>query len=89
MICAAGISIHSPLTGRDAQQQGLILTTLSISIHSPLTGRDVRTNSPVQRYPDFNPLSPHGERLSWCKPVELEYGISIHSPLTGRDEVVP
>ena len=33
----------------------------------------------------FNPLSPHGERLSYYLKFPQFFIISIHSPLTGRD----
>ena len=35
-----------------------------ISIHSPLTGRDRLSRNCTTRANNFNPLSPHGERLS-------------------------
>ena len=58
------ISIHSPRMGRDeccchAHQQGR-----SISIHSPRMGRDRSAALPPASRPNFNPLSPHGERHS-------------------------
>ena len=56
------ISIHAPRTGSDADisemQRGDI-----ISIHAPRTGSDGRK---VVKHPgicNFNPRSPHGERL--------------------------
>ena len=40
------------------------LQRLAISIHSPHTGRDLAAFVPKANYHcDFNPLSPHGERL--------------------------
>ena len=39
----------------------------SISIHSPRMGRDGKNSGAANRCPDFNPLSPHGERrYSWA-----------------------
>ena len=35
----------------------------------------------------FNPLSPHGERLSPARPAWPPLGISIHSPRMGRDRL--
>ena len=79
----------------------------NISIHSPLTGRDARHTVAAFVSRDFNPLSPHGERLvavgffAWAVIFQstlpsrgetlgtrwplLSAEISIHSPLTGRD----
>ena len=34
---------------------------------------------------DFNPLSPHGERLNAVRKSAAAFGISIHSPRMGRD----
>ena len=59
----ATISIHSPRMGRDnvnASQCGGSV----ISIHSPRMGRDGRPKTPENMPCNFNPLSPHGERLS-------------------------
>ena len=59
---SATISIHSPRMGRDqsCRQSGY---AEAISIHSPRMGRD-RSCLPRCRGPsNFNPLSPHGERL--------------------------
>ena len=61
--CRARISIHAPLTGSDH----VVIATLSmsqISIHAPLTGSDVRQRHPGHVCNNFNPRSPHGERLA-------------------------
>ena len=44
-----------------ALEYGLIL---NISIHSPRMGRDVTLRRLRPRRRNFNPLSPHGERLT-------------------------
>ncbi len=56
------ISIHSPLTGRDAEDWPDNRRRCPISIHSPLTGRDLDIWGQRRLREDFNPLSPHGER---------------------------
>ena len=59
----AAISIHAPRTGSD-RRCSLDLCSLLISIHAPRTGSDSalpRSRRPFP--PDFNPRSPHGERL--------------------------
>ena len=58
------ISIHAPRTGSDAASRAASRQRPAISIHAPRTGSDGRH---VQRLPfrqkNFNPRSPHGERL--------------------------
>jgi len=56
------ISIHSPRAGRDQQRKRRCLKMTWISIHSPRAGRDLRQAKPLAGPPDFNPLSPCGER---------------------------
>ena len=82
---AREISIHSPRMGRDRRKGGQRFRSSRISIHSPRMGRDFAVN--VYRFASkhFNPLSPHGERLSHGALVELMLPISIHSPRMGRD----
>ena len=56
-----------------------------ISIHSPRMGRDTLPMRCLATSSNFNPLSPHGERLSpsWFHADTRK--ISIHSPRMGRD----
>ena len=56
------ISIHSPRMGRD---KGVLEMgdTVEISIHSPRMGRDIVDKNYWNKFNNFNPLSPHGERL--------------------------
>ena len=56
-----------------------------ISIHSPRMGRDAGETGGGAGGKDFNPLSPHGERLIPDNQIIGGYGISIHSPRMGRD----
>ena len=56
-----------------------------ISIHAPRTGSDMWRLSHCHSNTNFNPRSPHGERLlilSICTPPVV---ISIHAPRTGSD----
>ena len=57
-----------------------------ISIHAPRTGSDQRgeRNCRWNKY-DFNPRSPHGERLEGRKKKGVTQDISIHAPRTGSD----
>ena len=57
------ISIHSPRMGRDLQRILKHQRRVRISIHSPRMGRDVRLPTSCAGWRNFNPLSPHGERL--------------------------
>ena len=79
------ISIHSPRMGRDGAPERCALHHL-ISIHSPRMGRDRCCCSvrPSQSS-NFNPLSPHGERLNATITKLTNANISIHSPRMGRD----
>ncbi len=57
------ISIHAPRTGSDLCAVDQPHAGDGISIHAPRTGSDVRRRpAPCRRW-NFNPRSPHGERL--------------------------
>ena len=56
------ISIHAPRTGSDQSDVAARVNRL-ISIHAPRTGSDIYRRSGARRPLDFNPRSPHGERL--------------------------
>ena len=58
------ISIHAPRTGSD-QQSIDYFTALLISIHAPRTGSDALSETGRYQAGDFNPRSPHGERLGF------------------------
>ena len=58
------ISIHAPRTGSDAALQEIKAILLEISIHAPRTGSDERLVVCKMSDIDFNPRSPHGERLN-------------------------
>ena len=56
------ISIHSPRMGRDLTSRKF-WAAIVISIHSPRMGRDTNITNLINQLHNFNPLSPHGERL--------------------------
>ena len=58
-----------------------------ISIHSPRMGRDTDMVRAVLTGQNFNPLSPHGERLDLIRLHTIAINISIHSPRMGRDRM--
>ena len=57
------ISIHAPRTGSDTAKIRLSGTSTTISIHAPRTGSDIGFQIKPVSPADFNPRSPHGERL--------------------------
>ena len=65
----------------------MIIPPNSISIHSPRMGRDMPLIAYIDMYANFNPLSPHGERLTGYNTSTIICPISIHSPRMGRDSV--
>ena len=63
------ISIHAPRTGSDRCAKSL-QKIAKISIHAPRTGSDGAPFSLRKKFANFNPRSPHGERL--VVPVPLK-----------------
>ena len=57
------ISIHAPRTGSDSGKTAACAACL-ISIHAPRTGSDPFFFASSLGNIDFNPRSPHGERLA-------------------------
>ena len=57
----------------------------AISIHAPRTGSDHHSGVFSVGDDNFNPRSPHGERLGWSLSSSHQAGISIHAPRTGSD----
>ena len=57
-----------------------------ISIHAPRTGSDTSETEQTTADGNFNPRSPHGERLLVNEIVERFLVISIHAPRTGSDQ---
>ena len=60
-----------------------------ISIHAPLTGSDCPFVALQAHKDDFNPRSPHRERLKAHMERICKLDISIHAPLTGSDAHPP
>ena len=85
-LLAEVISTHAPRTGSDRfsnQAPG----APAISTHAPRTGSDYISFSPIcQEGENFNPRSPHGERLGYAQRSPLFFKISTHAPRTGSDE---
>ena len=50
----------------ETNKDDTLLLRRAISIHSPRMGRDSGSPSGPARHEDFNPLSPHGERLDYA-----------------------
>ena len=59
----SGISIHAPRTGSDTYDGKPIPAYIEISIHAPRTGSDSVSVRQAIAFRNFNPRSPHGERL--------------------------
>ena len=57
------ISIHAPRMGSDLAASLGWIDPLKISIHAPRMGSDYAQNSEQTFLMNFNPRSPHGERL--------------------------
>ena len=79
------ISIHAPRTGSDSLCALAVIVGLVISIHAPRTGSDAGLPHLVSCPADFNPRSPHGERLHNVLQSTRLVNISIHAPRTGSD----
>ena len=79
------ISIHAPRTGSDVAKGRKRPRKGKISIHAPRTGSDPPTPGGSPERPDFNPRSPHGERLYTRAARHEKAAISIHAPRTGSD----
>ena len=79
------ISIHAPRTGSDEGRTYTTVEDIRISIHAPRTGSDRKLVKRGCFRFDFNPRSPHGERLFACRHPFFGYAISIHAPRTGSD----
>ena len=60
-----------------------------ISTHAPRTGSDGACARVRARGSDFNPRSPHGERLLIFFRFFFDFFISTHAPRTGSDEIRP
>ena len=81
----ADISIHAPRTGSDPSSSAN--ATQSFQFQSTLPARGATTYIIRTRCAkgDFNPRSPHGERLHHRAIPPNQFAISIHAPRTGSD----
>ena len=61
---------------------------IAISTHAPRTGSDAENFTRCKEEGNFNPRSPHGERLAWCAENAPSCVISTHAPRTGSDGYV-
>ena len=59
-----------------------------ISTHAPRTGSDALSAVFSGVSENFNPRSPHGERLTFSPPTSPISSISTHAPRTGSDATV-
>ena len=88
------ISIHAPRTGSDSEASRYNGKLPMISIHAPRTGSDPPIPRGRSNYGDFNPRSPHGERLRNGKKPCHTHNFNPRSPhgerpvLSGRVPVL-
>ena len=81
---------QSTLPARGATDfDGLNVVLLVISIHAPRTGSDRKPPAGRTSRRNFNPRSPHGERLYARAARHGKAAISIHAPRTGSDRKPP
>ena len=80
------LGFQSTLPSQGATASGMTRgQSTGISIHAPLTGSDKRIYDAYKLYRNFNPRSPHRERLCVRLALIDLQSISIHAPLTGSD----
>ena len=87
--CCFGLRFQSTLPARGATYSFLAARRhSSISIHAPRTGSDEYIHRRTfKRTANFNPRSPHGERLQSIWHTAGSFHISIHAPRTGSDQL--
>ena len=78
------ISIHTPHAGSDRQFRKM-QRLICISIHTPHAGSDSNLLPSLDRFSNFNPHSPCGERRFTSGIVHSCFVISIHTPHAGSD----
>ena len=85
-LTADSVTFQSTLPARGATEIAYIdLSKGDISIHAPRTGSDTQKSAKCDSYANFNPRSPHGERLNVGAHRTQAVSISIHAPRTGSD----
>ena len=55
-------------------------SAFAISIHAPRTGSDGRFVAAIYEFVDFNPRSPHGERLCFVRKQRISNHFNPRSP---------
>ena len=78
------ISIHAPRTGSDVFVLSQLRRLRIFQSTLPARGA-TKTSAKDERLGNFNPRSPHGERLPARLNGGKQAGISIHAPRTGSD----
>ena len=81
----AKISIHAPLTGSDKTQRSKQNRSYLFQSTLPSQGATKYTIVSGDTLWNFNPRSPHRERLATVTLFSFAIFISIHAPLTGSD----
>ena len=79
------ISIHAPRTGSDPQRGSSRMTAARFQSTLPARGATRSQSSNSIESHDFNPRSPHGERLFALAIILAVPLISIHAPRAGSD----
>ena len=82
---AVKISIHAPRTGSDVFVLSQLRRLRIFQSTLPARGA-TKTSAKDERLGNFNPRSPHGERLPARLNGGKQAGISIHAPRTGSDK---
>ena len=80
-----GISIHAPRTGSDSDDEAANTKIVRFQSTLPARGATANTGAVADSVTNFNPRSPHGERLPNFSSIWSTIGISIHAPRTGSD----
>ena len=84
---ALGAAFQSTLPARGATINPATMNgSQGISIHAPRTGSDFDSWDEMLEPGNFNPRSPHGERLETPEEIGAGEIISIHAPRTGSDD---
>ena len=86
ILTASSRAFQSTLPARGATcVKAVNVTRQGISIHAPRTGSDENDVLRFRTLYNFNPRSPHGERLFFVNMLLSYNAISIHAPRTGSD----
>ena len=75
-----GISTHAPRTGSDAKQYSSTLGAMLFQPTLPARGATSRTRRRYWKTQNFNPRSPHGERLTYQPETRWQMDFNPRSP---------